>query len=100
MDEKVLQEAVELARGFTYYGDTDQYFGPGGLKYLSRQYIAALASQLIEQVDATDNAEIEIYRGCTSVWHSRLKNKRTDTNGPNRDENSINAIVESKLLTA
>ena len=100
-----IRKAVELADGWIIHGLTGFSTPQSGddaalddIGNMTQMEKDALAAQLARQVDATSDAEIEVYRGVTSVWHSKLKNKRTDIRGQDRAMNTIKSVVDSKVL--
>ena len=103
-----IKEAVELADGFAI-GDDGKGFGLtiekldgtewtwcfGSLDSPPPFLIAALASQLISQVDAMEpKVYTSVCRGWTAIRDTDNKQDLVAKYGPNRDENSILACTE------
>ena len=111
MDENILREAVELAEGWKFKAHDPMYvplhslwakaliYAPGlgrsWHKSPRREVIAALASQLISQIDSMNEYEVWPQKQRTTVikWHDLKSHAVECHNGPNRDENSIIACV-------
>ena len=104
MKENILREAVELADWLTTEGeyrvpDLGMY---GHIKTMPKPIIAALASQLISQVEVPGRIRVEANTGFTAIRNCEaLKDGHTPMwvdivaeYGPNRDENSIIACTE------
>ena len=95
-----IREAVELADGFdemagAYWHDSI----PCDANKPPRWFIAALASQLISQVDAMEEIELLVRRDVTQILEEpkslhRLPDLLAYQGGSTRDENSILACTE------
>ena len=118
MDENILREAVELATGWEISQEGAANWGTHCFVWLSLNnfmrsvsfdslikepvYIAALASQLISQVEVAGRIRVEANTGFTAIRNCEaLKDGHTPMwvdivaeYGPNRDENSIVVCVE------
>lgn len=112
MDSDTLRRAVELAPGFTTsematgtwvacdWGDNGKIGQLWKIPNVPPRFMAALASALVEMVDAMpvglfpDDAPTTLYNlpNRTDIWHK--KKLHTWVEGPNRDENTIAAIVQ------
>ena len=100
MDENILREAVKLAEGWRINnaGNIDApCVASCSIKHALKPVLAALASQLISQVDAMDAYHVQSFPGFTAVKYGHPVAPGDDMSaayGPNRDENSIIACVE------
>ena len=108
-----IKEGIELADGWqgkTLYDDgetmtslviEDRYYGiPSDLKLLPKLFKAALAAQITEQVDALGDdvcMEISSTGGMRISRVMDMKELAIEI-GPDRQMNSIKAIVDSKVL--
>ena len=115
MDENILRESVELTEGFSITDDGEGFglsiekldgenwtWCFGSFSEPPTFLIAALASQLISQVEVPGRIRVEANTGFTAIRNCEaLKDGHTPMwvdivaeYGPNRDENSIIACVE------
>ncbi len=101
---EAVELAVELAEGWTWEDDNEIwteglrcYFDP---TKPAKVIVAALASQLISQVDAMDNIHVSTLPRASEVWENIVVSDHDGARclahheGPNRDENSILACTE------
>ena len=114
MTPETLRKAVELADGWSCSNDPVYSKGlgefispPRGLtncfvKTPHQTTLDALAAQLVRQVDATDKYRVCVQRDCSTI-NSYEDGYPTEHGGAigrdNRTENTINAIVESGVLS-
>ena len=103
MNSDNIRKAIELADGFQLTRD-EQYFSlPAGgympaIKDIRQHHKDALAAQLVRQVDALafPYDAVFVTVGNTSVEWPIGTNYFVE--GPNRTDNTINAILESGVL--
>lgn len=121
MDDRILRKAVELADGWSWYEKTKQIsleFGPSQYDFICtdthdpEQYLLdALAAQLTRQVDALCphyNIVHSKWRGGKQDPHTVLIGLRSpvmsftenlaEVEGPDRTANTIEVIVNSRVL--
>ena len=103
MDKNILKKAVELADGWGLTHD-GFVFGPQivgtHVDRMGQPAKDALAAQLVRQVDALPCGELEVWvrRNIAWVEHEDGSRPISRYDGIDRTENTITAVVESKLL--
>ena len=103
MDKNILKKAVELADGWGLTHD-GFVFGPQivgtHVDRMGQPAKDALAAQLVRQVDALPCGELEVWvrRNIAWVEHEDGSRPISRYDGIDRTENTITAVVESKVL--
>lgn len=103
-DEDYIRKAIALADRWTikldYVSNRRYYERTGGLSLseLDTYDLAALAAQLVEQIDATD-WKLHVYPKAVIICDRNDKNY-THISGDDRIMNTIKASVDSKVLEA
>lgn len=113
ISDKTLREAVDLADGFSNYDSSglDRIYHRiyhtewaahhcyPAIANCPKWATAALASQLREQVDAGEHEVVSSEGHCAIYDQENQVNLIEVNSSYNPDENTINAIVESKVLS-
>ena len=101
-DQDYIKAGVELADGWVAYDSSflgGCYFATHSYSQVPQPVRAALAAQLTEQVDATDDYGVYAEPTCTYVWEEDKDDAHQwNHEGPNRSMNTIKAVVDSKVL--
>ena len=100
----LIQKAVELADGW-YWGANDLVDPPPELRPIGpvddtmpQIYLDALAAQLVRQVEATDNYDVEVRGYYATDNPLEAEDIVTDVRSPDRTLDTIKAIVDSGVL--
>ncbi len=103
-DQGTIRKAVELADGFEYR--LEHYWACGGQSFaLDEQpswFLDALAAQLVRQVDAIENLQVESQKDSVAVSTADegVVTCRKNFYDKDRTMNTIKAIVDSGVLPA
>ena len=89
-----IKKAVELADGWTWMGPE----GTDRLQPMSQPFLDALAAQLVRQVDVLDGFVVITRSNRTRIWSVKISGIWKEVEGDDRTMNTINAIVNSKVL--
>ncbi|KKM71033.1 hypothetical protein LCGC14_1434620 [marine sediment metagenome] len=103
-NQDYVRKAVKLADGWQLTNDEEYVIPPYGgycpsIMNFERLFFDALAAQLVRQVDALNNIDVDCYgeRIYLRVW-SGLHRKEVEVVGTNRTMNTIKAIVDASVL--
>ena len=107
MDKNILKKAVELADGWGLTHD-GFVFGPQivgtHVDRMGQPAKDALAAQLVRQVDALRHFDFTSYDSHVEITTDHAKDScgywftEAEAEGPDRTENTITVVVESKVL--
>ena len=106
-DQDYIRAGIELADGWEYDDDIHNkvWVRPDHYVYANNDdsqqiYLDALAAQLVRQVDALDNIDIDCHKERTYLreW-SGLHRDEVEAIGSDRTMNAIKVVVDSEVLS-